>query len=69
MKTTAIEKAMIDEGVSEENLPRLMAMRISSLALEQVQELKNKIKETQSQIDTLSKTEPGNMYQEDLKTL
>lgn len=69
MKTSAIEKAMIDEGVSEENLPRLMAMRISSLTLEQVQELKNKIKETQSQIDTLSKTEPGNMYQEDLKTL
>jgi hypothetical protein len=67
MKTSLIENTMVKEGVREESLPKLMSMRISSLTLEQVEELKQKIKDIKQKITVLGKTQAGDMYSEDLK--
>jgi DNA gyrase/topoisomerase IV subunit A len=67
MKTSLIENTMVKEGVREESLPKLMSMRISSLTLEQVEELKQKIKDIKQKITVLEKTQAGDMYSEDLK--
>jgi DNA topoisomerase-2 len=68
-KTSDIEKVMIKAGVKEEYLPRLMAMRISSLTLEQVNELEMTIKDKQSNVSELSKLTAKDIYLKELKAL
>jgi len=69
MKTEAIEKHMIKAGVIEDYMPRLMAMRISSLTMDQIKELDAQLKKKKEHIKYLETTTAQSLYADDLETL
>lgn len=65
-KMSDIEQLMIKRGVKEEYLPRLMSLRISSLTLEQIEELEDQIATKEKRRTHLNLTNANKMYVEDL---
>lgn len=68
-KMSDIEKLMIKKGVKEEYLPRLMSLRISSLTLEQIEELEDQIATKEKRRTDLQLTNANKMYLTDLSLI
>lgn len=69
MTTYKIEEHMLNKSIREESVKRLMSLRISSLAMDQIEHLQEQIKNKKSEIIDLGQKDSGSIYLSDLKQI
>lgn len=69
MNSSDIQAHMSKAGVDDDFIPRLMQLRVSSLAMDLIKELENEIKTKQSYIKELESKTPDSIFIEELNSL
>lgn len=69
MSIDAISKLMIQSGVSESSLPRLLQLSVRSLTLDLIKELQAEIKEKEGRIKALLSSSAKDLYIQDMSTI
>lgn len=69
MTTSDIESHMVNKSIREESVKRLMSLRVSSLTMDQIEDLQKQIQTKQNDINILGQTTQNELYLSDLESL